>query len=394
MLASLHANDSNGPAPAGPAYTAAPSSDTPAAGSIDRALRRLALLVDAPMALLLRPRADHRLVTTIAAFGTADRFESRRLARAATTALLARSRDVPAPSPSPLPPHIDGAPVLLHWLSSGEDLALVVARRPGAADFSLADRAMFTATLAWVEDLVDLWWQRERGAARAAGLRAALGKSDVGAILLDRGANVVDANTAAERLLHRNTGLVRHGLGIAASHPDDAAALRMAIYATILADPAHSRTPRNLALRRGANQRPLLVAVLQPLRQPMAGLAAQDPAVLLLVVDPEAASTSVADACGLYGLTASETRLAEALCSGKTVAEAAASLNLQPTSVRTYLRRIFAKTGVVRQSGLIQLLTNSRIPAAPRPASRPAARPTEAPVPTRPARRTIDGRSR
>lgn len=336
-----------------------------ASTSLDNALRRLALLADAPFALLLRPRADHRMVTTLARSGLADRFEARRLARIATTVLLAAPR---LPAAPPIACVVDGIPLLVQWLNSGEDVAIVLSRRAGAPNFAPALVDRLADQLAWLDDLVELWWQRERGEARVQGLRSALGKSDVGTILLDRNARIIEINTTAERLLRHGQGIVRRGLGVQATDPEDDAALRMAIFATILNDSENGapRQASDLTLRRPEGRRPLLVAVSQPLAQPRAHLAAHDPAVLLLLVDPEASATSVTQACALYGLTPGETRLAQALCSGMTVAQASAALNLQRESARTYLRRIFAKTGVVRQSGLIQLLINSRLPTSPR----------------------------
>lgn len=348
-----------------------PAQPVSGAGSLERTLRRLALAADAAHGLLLRPQSDHRFVTTLAIAGPADRFEARRMARAATTRLLAAPRRGAAPAPMAMT--IDGAPCLVQWLTSGEGLALVLARRPGCPAFTGDERIALQAQIAWLEDVVELWWQNERGQARAAGLRAALGRSDLGAVLIDRNFSVVDINPAAERLLQRGQGITRRGRGVEATHPEDAKALRMAIHATILGDAAAAPAPRHIPLRRGANQRPLLAAVLRPFDAPPMRQAADDPAAMILIVDPEAMVTSVGDACAIYGLTAGETRLAEALCSGKTLAEAAVALGLQRESVRTYLRRIFAKTGVVRQAGLIQLLMNSRMPAAPSRAAVPAA---------------------
>jgi len=57
----------------------------------------------------------------------------------------------------------------------------------------------------------------------------------------------------------------------------------------------------------------------------------------------------------LFGLTGAETRVLEHLVSGKTSQQAASSLGVASSTVRTHLLRIFDKTGVHRQSSLIQL---------------------------------------
>lgn len=340
--------------------------------SLTRVLRRLAISVGAQTALLLRLHADHRFVTTIAVSGPTNRFEARRLARTATVTLLA------APNVSPPPPIaiiIDGAPALLQRLAGGTDLAMVLVRSPGDAEFSDSQRQTLGNLIAWIEDIVEMWWQNERGAARVAGLRAALGKSDLAAILLDCNGHIVDSNRAAERFLQKGQGITRDGQGIQATDAHDAAALALAIRAVILHDPVAGKAhaTQNLQLHRDGGQRPLMAAVLRPFEGQRMQLSADDPAVLVLIADPQSSTTtSVAEVCALYGLTAGETRLAEALCHGMTIAEAATALNLQRESARTYVRRIFAKTGVARQSDLIRLLMSSRIPAGPRRVARPA----------------------
>jgi DNA-binding CsgD family transcriptional regulator len=58
----------------------------------------------------------------------------------------------------------------------------------------------------------------------------------------------------------------------------------------------------------------------------------------------------------LFDLTAAEARVAIALAAGSTVAQAAQAAGLTVKSARTYLERIFRKTGTVRQSELVGLL--------------------------------------
>lgn len=55
------------------------------------------------------------------------------------------------------------------------------------------------------------------------------------------------------------------------------------------------------------------------------------------------------------GLTVAERRLAQHLLAGKSLADAAAESNLTIGTARSYLKRIFAKTGIHRQSQLITL---------------------------------------
>jgi DNA-binding CsgD family transcriptional regulator len=61
----------------------------------------------------------------------------------------------------------------------------------------------------------------------------------------------------------------------------------------------------------------------------------------------------------LFGLSASEARLAALLADGKTLVEAAGIMSISLGSARTYSKRIFAKTGASRQAELVRLILKS-----------------------------------
>ncbi|WP_173045469.1 LuxR C-terminal-related transcriptional regulator [Bosea sp. ANAM02] len=65
---------------------------------------------------------------------------------------------------------------------------------------------------------------------------------------------------------------------------------------------------------------------------------------------------------GLFDLTASEARVARGIAEGKSTDEVAAALGLSRETVRFYLKGIFGKTGVARQSDLIALLSGAVLP--------------------------------
>lgn len=79
-------------------------------------------------------------------------------------------------------------------------------------------------------------------------------------------------------------------------------------------------------------------------------------AAAAVFVNPKADDTASARAVATtFGLTPTETRVLTRILMGSTVAEAAAGLGIAPTTARTHLDRVFAKTGVSRQSELIRL---------------------------------------
>lgn len=59
----------------------------------------------------------------------------------------------------------------------------------------------------------------------------------------------------------------------------------------------------------------------------------------------------------VFGLTITEARLTRAVCNGASVDQAAEQMTITAATVRTHLKRIYAKTGVRRQVDLVRLVT-------------------------------------
>ena len=89
-------------------------------------------------------------------------------------------------------------------------------------------------------------------------------------------------------------------------------------------------------------------------------------AVLLFIIDPaNRRSIPLGQIMDAYGLTLAEARVALAASSGNTVGETAQLLNLSPNTIKTHLRRVFAKTSTARQAelaGLIAAVGSVRLP--------------------------------
>jgi len=86
-------------------------------------------------------------------------------------------------------------------------------------------------------------------------------------------------------------------------------------------------------------------------------------AALLVVYDPEQNIEPVNTVLSrMYDLTPAEARLAALIAEGRSLREAGQTLAITQDTVRTHLKRIFAKTRTNRQSDLTTLILNS--PAA------------------------------
>jgi DNA-binding CsgD family transcriptional regulator len=116
-----------------------------------------------------------------------------------------------------------------------------------------------------------------------------------------------------------------------------------------------------------AEREPPLVVHLLPLRRAAHDIFAG--ADMLIAATPVSASAIVPSPsilAGLFDLTPAEARLAAALSQGRPLKEAASDSNITFKSGRTYLERIFAKTGTHQQSELVALLKSTERVAKPR----------------------------
>jgi DNA-binding CsgD family transcriptional regulator len=182
----------------------------------------------------------------------------------------------------------------------------------------------------------------------------------VGIILLDRSGQVVHANRAASRLAAegRPVRIARRNLVAAMPRNDKrlSALIRSALQG---APPA--------AIGISAPEDGKLVTVLaMPMRERdrewLNGLDVGDVAAIVFLSDPtfvpEIPVKWVMDA---FGLTPAEARVALSTAGGASVPETAAQCGGSRNTVKTHLRRVFAKTGVGRQSELANLFAGLRL---------------------------------
>jgi DNA-binding CsgD family transcriptional regulator len=82
-------------------------------------------------------------------------------------------------------------------------------------------------------------------------------------------------------------------------------------------------------------------------------------AVLLIIIDPANRDGIPIDrVIDAYGLTQAEARVALAASSGGTIPEMAAQLALSQNTIKTHLRKVFAKTATNRQTELVRMMTS------------------------------------
>lgn len=327
--------------------------DGVAGGLFKRPLDRILSLTNADVALLFKRRRDGHGFTRLGHVAGGPGTEA--IARDAADFLM-NHRSVDAIS--------SDARILSYWCRSSSigNFALILARRSSAPQFAANDLSRLLENVGWIEDLADLWWRDRRVVARLEGLRTVFGVSGTGALLLNARTEILEINAAARRMLEPAVGLLHVGNRLTASLADDARQLRDALLSAVIAAAAGRKPPpRQLQIARGPLQRPLNIVILQPGAATAIAADDQDPTILMLMVDPDV-HVDIAPACSLYKLSPVQTRLAEKLVAGSTVKEAAALLQLSPETARSYLKEIFRRIGVKRQSELVTVLLNSVLP--------------------------------
>jgi DNA-binding NarL/FixJ family response regulator len=180
---------------------------------------------------------------------------------------------------------------------------------------------------------------------------ALLHRLPVGVVVVDHQSRVLFMNSRGAEYVAGNDGLCVGRSGICrATRPAETAELHGLVAAVV--GGGEMAAVRAVALTRANKDRPLSVVV-----APLIAAADSAPVAVLLVSDPERQSVpSVATVGKLFDLTEAEARLALALAAGQRIEEAAVSLGITLSSARTYLKHVFGKVGVSRQTELVRLV--------------------------------------
>ncbi|RUZ26880.1 hypothetical protein EN949_11405 [Mesorhizobium sp. M7A.F.Ca.US.007.01.2.1] len=141
--------------------------------------------------------------------------------------------------------------------------------------------------------------------------------------------------------------------GIALANPESNRLFQMAVQARD-GEPVSRSIPLRSAL-----PPPVVVHVLPLKRDAHDLFGGCDLLIVATAISASALVPSPTILTGLFDLTAAEVRLATALAKGLNLQAAAAEAGLQFSTVRTYLNRIFRKTGTNQQSQLVALLKSA-----------------------------------
>lgn len=185
----------------------------------------------------------------------------------------------------------------------------------------------------------------------------------IGAVVVDEHARIVFANRTGADLMAAGDGLTLTADGtIRAAGGEETEKLHLLVRQTVRGSrTAAGKADVVLPIARHGARRPLALVAFRFGRDGAAGSGKERLAVLL-AHDPESvAGPTESDIASLLGLSVSEARLAKRLADGEPLEEAARSLGLTFESGRTYLKRIFQKTGAKRQADLVRMVLTATL---------------------------------
>jgi DNA-binding CsgD family transcriptional regulator len=208
---------------------------------------------------------------------------------------------------------------------------------------------------------LDIHQRLSMAAIDAAAMSFSLDRLVCGVIFLDRSGRVLSANKAAQATLTGNDGLVVREGRLEALAREDTIGLRRLLYESDAAVRGVAVGAGGiLRVRRSPGRRPHVVVV-APLRPPAPLRDMPDPPLrpgaVVFVHDPEREPEPRPDHLArAFALTKAEARVATALMAGDRPEDVAARLSISRNTLRTHLKRLFAKTNTRRQSELVRTL--------------------------------------
>lgn len=185
----------------------------------------------------------------------------------------------------------------------------------------------------------------------------ALDKLDTAVVAVDEQGRVVLTNKPAEAVLEKERGVTIHHGRLAARYSFEASHLECLVKSAAMTGSGRDQGSGGvIAIHGGDLASPPLSVIVTPFCSNHI-FAKGRPCALAFIYDPAAKPASRAAALRtLFGLTPAECRLAGLLHEGLELGATAENLGVTAATARFMLKSIFRKTGLHRQSQLIQLL--------------------------------------
>jgi len=246
--------------------------------------------------------------------------------------------------------------------SNGRPLGSIgVYQRKGGRRIGEQDAAMLDLLVPHLRRAYAIHCELRDSRYRADAIAEAVERFPMGVLFIDRTMRVVDSNRAAKRIAAQQDGFAIVDGVPCATAPSSSAAFARQLERAV----KREREPE-LVLPSDAFQieRPSRLRayelVVGTLLQAAQASSPRQAVAVVFIADPEDQHLRSPQAlASLYDLTNAESELAALLCAGNSIDDAAHERNVTPHTARAQLKKVFAKTGVNRQTELMRLLTGS-----------------------------------
>ena len=194
-----------------------------------------------------------------------------------------------------------------------------------------------------------------------------------GVVLTDERGSIVHANRSAERMMREGNPIRSARNVLAAGTPAASRELRSAI--SLAARDTTQLGQRSAVRLPDSGASPPLYAHVLPLTAGRIRTRLHPQALAAVFIGGTSEQGRAELLAGAFDLTSAEGRVLESLVAGHSLAETARHLGIAPSTAKTHLDHIFAKTGVSRQTELIRLAMRMALPVdADAPAAMPPPR--------------------
>ena len=245
---------------------------------------------------------------------------------------------------------------------------LVVAKPTDAPEFSRNEIALLGELLPHIDRALQVYRTIRNSENRRGALTEILDRLPEAIFLIDRQGNVVSSNLAARAIAQLNDGLSLIDDRIGLVQPGEQETLRTLIdKVASRAGPAtgsparHADGTMTMSVSRPSGKTAFPIVV-TPVK--CRGVPDGRPAIVAAVITKDTeqrGSVLVPDLAVAFGLTPGEKRLAGLVAGGLGLKEAAEMLGITRNTVRTHMKRVYAKTGVHSQADLVRLLSRGSI---------------------------------
>lgn len=242
----------------------------------------------------------------------------------------------------------------------GIECRLRVSRALDERPFSEADKQLCRSLLPHLKRAVRLHAQIDTLECERQLYIGAVDRMLLGTISFTQSGEIIEMNREARRILAEQDGIRVAGDNLSLDRNDESRELQRLVRKVGAGGPVDPGIIEAMSVTRPSGRMNLGIVIKPAPAGAWPHENKRRVAAVMFLRDPECSGKATEEAIRrLFGLTRMEAALAHCLAEGLTVEEAAEKLGVKRTTARTYLRFIFCKTGVTRQTALVRTLLNS-----------------------------------